>query len=136
MADLQPPSKPSAEQPPRTADATPPATPAGTVRARRTTRGRMPRVRVKRTRARAAWIGACVAVVILAALLIFVAQNLGSVPISFVSLHGQFPLAVALLVAAVAGVLITLILGGTRIVQLRRVARYRTHSRDERERDS
>jgi putative membrane protein len=75
------------------------------------------------TRAGAAWVGACVAAVVVLALIIFIAQNVHAVKVSFLTLNGRFPLAVALLAAALAGSVITLVLGSTRIVQLRRTAR-------------
>jgi uncharacterized integral membrane protein len=75
------------------------------------------------TRAGIAWVGACIAAVAVLVLIIFIAQNVHSVEVSFVTLHGRFPLAVALLAAALAGSVITLVLGSTRIVQLRRTAR-------------
>jgi uncharacterized integral membrane protein len=79
----------------------------------------------RRTRAGSTWVMACVAVLILIALIIFIAQNAGAVQVSFVSLHGRFSLAVALLAAVAAGCLLTLVLGTTRILQLRRVVRRR-----------
>jgi len=82
-----------------------------------------------RTRAGSTWVMACVAVLVLIALIIFVAQNSGSVEVSFLSLHGRFSLAVALLAAAAAGCVLALILGTTRILQLRRVVR-RRHRED------
>jgi uncharacterized integral membrane protein len=82
-----------------------------------------------RTRAGSTWVAACVAVLILVALVIFIAQNAGAVQVSFVSLHGRFSLAVALLAAVTAGCLLTLVLGTTRILQLRRLVR--RHHRDD-----
>lgn len=70
-----------------------------------------------------AWVTAFVAVILLIALIIFIAQNGRSVEVRFVTLSGHFPLALALLVAAVAGALTALGLGAARIIQLRRVAR-------------
>jgi uncharacterized integral membrane protein len=70
---------------------------------------------------------ACVAVLVLIALIIFVAQNSGSVEVSFLSLHGRFSLAVALLAAVAAGSALTLVLGTTRILQLRHFVRRRQH---------
>jgi len=80
-----------------------------------------------RTRAGATWVIACVAVLVLIALIIFVAQNSGSVEVSFLSLHGRFSLAVALLAAVAAGSALTLALGTTRILQLRHFVRRRQH---------
>lgn len=78
-----------------------------------------------RTRAGTTWVLACIAALVLVALIVFLAQNAGATKISFFSLHGRFPLAVALLAAAVAGCLLTLAVGSTRIFQLRRVVRRR-----------
>ena len=80
-----------------------------------------------RTRAGATWVVACVAVLVLITLIIFVAQNSGSVEVSFLSLHGRFSLAVALLAAVAAGSALTLVLGTTRILQLRHFVRRRQH---------
>lgn len=59
---------------------------------------------------------------ILAILLVFVLQNLDQVSIEFLSLQGEVPVGVALLLAAVAGGLIVAIAAGARILQLRRRA--------------
>jgi uncharacterized integral membrane protein len=75
-----------------------------------------------RTRAGTAWVFACAAAVALLALIVFITQNLHPVEVSFLGWHGQFLLAVALLAAALIGSVLTLILGSTRILQLRRTA--------------
>jgi len=79
-------------------------------------------VKLPRTRAGTAWVLAFLAAVALLALIVFITQNLHPVEVSFLGWHGQFPLAVALLAAALIGSVITLILGSTRILQLRRTA--------------
>jgi len=81
-----------------------------------------------RTRAGFTWVMVCVAVVILILLIVFIAQNTNSVQVSFFSLHGRFPLSVALLAAAAIGCVLTLAVGTIRILQLRRVVR--SHSKD------
>jgi uncharacterized integral membrane protein len=53
---------------------------------------------------------------------VFITQNLHLVDVSFLGWHGQFPLVAALLAAALIGSVLTLILGSTRILQLRRTA--------------
>jgi uncharacterized integral membrane protein len=78
-----------------------------------------------RTRAGSTWVMACVAVVILIVLIVFIAQNSGPARISFFSLHGRFPLAVTLLAAVATGCVLTLVVGSTRILQLRRIVRRR-----------
>jgi len=61
--------------------------------------------------------------VILLLLLIFIGQNGKTVDISYFGAHGHLPLGVALLLAAVCGVLLTVFAGAARISQLRAVAR-------------
>jgi lipopolysaccharide assembly protein A len=78
-----------------------------------------------RTRAGTAWILSCVGAVTGLALIIFIAQNVHTVDVSFLVWRGRFPLAVAMLAAALLGAVLTLVLGSTRIVQLRRTARRR-----------
>jgi len=68
-----------------------------------------------------AWL--VVGAVVLAVLLIFIAQNTQSIKISFTGASIHVALAVALLVAAVAGGLLVGAVGGARIGQLRRVIR-------------
>jgi len=80
------------------------------------------------TRLSGAWTAAIVAVVLVVAMLIFILQNEHEVHISFVSLHGQLPLGVALLFSAVIGAAIVLVRGTARILQLRRVAKRRSRS--------
>ncbi len=57
------------------------------------------------------------------ALIVFMLQNTRSVEIHFVGLHGTLSLAMALLIATVGGILLTLVLGTARITQLRLLAR-------------
>jgi putative membrane protein len=78
-----------------------------------------------RTWAGSTWVTVCVALVILVALIVFVSQNSAPVKVSFLGLHGRFSLAVALLAAMAVGCLLTLVLGTTRILQLRRIVRRR-----------
>lgn len=78
---------------------------------------------VPRTRTGAAWVGVCAAVVITVALIVFMAQNTGSVKISFLWMTASTSLSLALLIAAVGGILLTLVIGTARIAQLRRVIR-------------
>jgi uncharacterized integral membrane protein len=78
-----------------------------------------------RTVAGSTWVMACIAVLILIVLIVFVAQNTASVRVTLFSFHGRFPLAVELLAAVAAGCVLTLGLGTTRILQLRRIVRRR-----------
>jgi uncharacterized integral membrane protein len=79
--------------------------------------------RIRRTRAGAAWVAAALFAVILLLLLIFILENSHTVAISFFGASGHLPLGVALLLAAVLGVLLVAIPGTVRIVQLRMTAR-------------
>ena len=56
-------------------------------------------------------------------LLIFILQNGKAADISYLGMHGHLPLGVALLLAAVCGVLLTILAAAARISQLRTVAR-------------
>jgi uncharacterized integral membrane protein len=79
--------------------------------------------RVPRTRAGMAWVAIGTAAVLAIALIIFVAQNTRSTEITFLWMTASTPLAVALLIAAVGSVLLTLIIGTARIAQLRHLIR-------------
>jgi len=76
--------------------------------------------KVSATRVSAWWIGLIIAAVLLVMLLIFIAQNSREVSVRYLGLDGQVSLAIALLLAAVAGVLLVAIPGSVRIIQLRR----------------
>jgi uncharacterized integral membrane protein len=78
------------------------------------------RGRIRTTRMGALWSGLIVAALLLIALLIFITQNSKQVTIHFLGFDGQISLAVALLLAAVGGLLLIAIPGTARIVQLRR----------------
>ena len=78
---------------------------------------------VRRTRIGGWWVASALFAVVLLLLLIFILENSQRVDISFFGAHGHLPLGVALLLAAVLGVLLVVIPGTARIVQLRMVAR-------------
>jgi uncharacterized integral membrane protein len=69
------------------------------------------------------WIALIIAAALLVALVIFIAQNARDVSIHYVGLDGHVPLAVALLIAAVAGMLLVAVPGTARIIQLRRAVK-------------
>ncbi|GGM41341.1 lipopolysaccharide assembly LapA domain-containing protein [Promicromonospora citrea] len=77
-------------------------------------------VKARRSRAGAAWVGICVAALLLVALIIFMLQNTQPVLVSFLGMEGSVPLAVALLIAGVGVGIIALVIGTIRITQLRR----------------
>lgn len=78
---------------------------------------------VRRTRVGGLWIASVLFALMLLLLLIFILENGQRANISFFGAHGHLPLGVALLLAAVLGVLLVVIPGTGRIVQLRFVAR-------------
>jgi uncharacterized integral membrane protein len=80
---------------------------------------------VSPTRTSMAWAGMWTAAIVLIAFIVFILQNTGSVQVSFLGMHGTLPLAVGLLIAMVAGIMITLVFGTARLTQVRRLARRR-----------
>ena len=78
---------------------------------------------VKRTRIGGVWFAAASFAVILLLLLIFILENSHRVDVAFFGAHGHLPLGVALLLAAVLGILMVVIPGTARIIQLRITAR-------------
>ncbi|SHE55630.1 Uncharacterized integral membrane protein [Ferrithrix thermotolerans DSM 19514] len=89
--------------------------------------GRSDKKVAHRTRASALFIAVTLAAVILILLLVFVLQNLNSVPIYFLGLKGHLPLGVALIFAVVGGVLLSSVIASLRILQLRLRARRLGH---------
>jgi uncharacterized integral membrane protein len=83
----------------------------------------LPQHRIKRTRTGGIWVAVGSFAVILLLLLIFILQNGQKVDISYMGAHGHLPLGVALLLAAVCGVLLVVLAGTARIGQLRTTAR-------------
>jgi|SRR4029077_15146740 len=79
--------------------------------------------RIKRTRTSGIWVAVGFFAVILLLLLIFILQNGTDVSVSYLGMHGHLPLGVALLLAAVSGVLLVVLAGAARISQLRATAR-------------
>ena len=74
---------------------------------------------VKRSRIGDLWIVAVMFAVMLLLLLIFVLQNGQRAEVTFLGAHAALPTGVALLLAAVIGVLLVALPGTARIVQLR-----------------
>lgn len=69
------------------------------------------------------YLGLILSALVLIFLLIFILQNNEPVQIAFLGFSGTLPTGVALLLAAIAGVLLVAIPGSGRILQLRRAAR-------------
>lgn len=75
------------------------------------------------SRAGGLWTGLILSAIVLILLLVFILQNGEPVVIDFLGFSGSLPTGVALLFAAIAGLLLVAIPGGLRILQLRRAAR-------------
>jgi uncharacterized integral membrane protein len=69
------------------------------------------------------WIGVVALGVVLLFLIVFIAQNTRRTTVSFLGWDGQVPVAVALLIAAAAGLFLATVAGALRILQLRRRVR-------------
>lgn len=83
---------------------------------------------VPRTRTAGLWIASVLFAVVLLLLLVFILQNSQRAEISFFGAHGHPPVGVALLLAAVFGILLVALPGTARIVQLRLLARRRARA--------
>jgi uncharacterized integral membrane protein len=78
---------------------------------------------LRRTRAGGVWVASALFALVLVLLLIFILENSAKVKISFFGASGHLPLGVALLFAAALGILLVVLPGTARIIQLRRTAR-------------
>jgi len=88
-------------------------------------RGPDPRGKVPRSRIGGVWVALVVAAFVFLLLLIFILQNGQRAQVSFLGAHGHLPMGVALLLAAVFGVLLVALPGTARIIQLRMMSRRR-----------
>lgn len=77
----------------------------------------------KFTRAGATWVFLAVGLLILVVLLIFIVQNGEPAVMQFLGWQWSLPLGVQILLSAIAGALLTLLVGTWRIFQLRRAAK-------------
>lgn len=75
---------------------------------------------VKKSFAGGAWVALIIGALLLILLLIFIMQNQQSVQLSFFTWEFAFPAGVGFLLAAIAGGLIMAMVGGVRMMQLRR----------------
>ncbi len=82
-----------------------------------------PARQVKRTRISGLWVTVAVFAVVLVLLLVFILENSQRADISYFGVHGHLPLGVALLLAAVLGILLSVIAWFGRGVQVRAAAR-------------
>ncbi len=78
---------------------------------------------LRHSRTSGAWVAAVGLGLLLVLLVIFIAQNTQTVEVQFLGFEGTTPLAVALLIAAAGGILLTALAGSMRILQLRRRVR-------------
>lgn len=79
--------------------------------------------KLRHTRLSGTWVAVIGSAIVLLLLLIFILQNQHTVDVSYFGASGHLPLGVALLLAAVAGILLTALAGSARIMQLRATAR-------------
>jgi uncharacterized integral membrane protein len=77
----------------------------------------------KFTRAGALWSALAIGFLLLVLLLVFIVQNGDATTVHLFGWSGQLPVGIALLLAAVAGGLLTFLVGTARIIQLRRAAK-------------
>jgi uncharacterized integral membrane protein len=77
------------------------------------------------TRTGMVWVTVSGAALLGVALIVFLVQNTRTVEVQFLGLSGHTSLGLLLLIAAVAGVLLTVVIGSARILQLRRTIRRR-----------
>lgn len=69
------------------------------------------------------WVAVALSGLVLVLLIVFIAQNTDPVSVRFLGWEGETPLAVALLIATVAGLFLATVAGSLRILQLRRRVR-------------
>jgi uncharacterized integral membrane protein len=82
-----------------------------------------PETAVKFTRTASVWSSLIAGFFILIVLLVFIVQNLTEQQVNFFAWHLSLPQGVLLLLAAIAGGLVTVLAGTARIFQLRRAAK-------------
>ena len=78
---------------------------------------------LRSSRTSATWVAFTGLVVLLILLVVFIGQNTQDVRVSFFGWSGRAPLAVALLIAVTSGMVVAVIAGALRILQLRRRVR-------------
>lgn len=82
------------------------------------------RPEVKRSTAGSTWVALIVGALLMILLLVFIMQNQDSVQLHLFGWQATFPIGVGMLIAAIIGALIMALVGGVRIVQLRRQIRH------------
>ncbi|HEV7973528.1 LapA family protein [Amycolatopsis sp.] len=79
-----------------------------------------PAKKLRPTRVSGTWVAVIIALLVLVFLLVFILQNLDTASVHFLGMSGSLPLAVAMLFSAIAGALLVALVGGARILQLRK----------------
>ena len=88
--------------------------------AREGRRGKDP---LRGSRTSGVWFAVVALAVLLLLLIVFIAQNTEQVKVSFFGFDGQAPLAVTILISVLVGLLLAVVAGTLRILQLRRRVR-------------
>jgi uncharacterized integral membrane protein len=81
--------------------------------------------RARPTRISGTWVAVIAGLVVLVVLLVFILQNLDPATVHFFGAEGSLPLAIAMLFSAIGGAVLVALIGGARILQLRKQARRR-----------
>lgn len=102
----------------------PPTAPPVTPKAPPTTPPTVTRRKSISSRAGYAWTGLVAGALILVILLIFILQNLQTIRLSLFFWEFNLPVGVAVLLSVIAGALVMALVGGVRIIQLRRAAKH------------
>lgn len=78
---------------------------------------------IAHTRTAALWTGLVIGAVVLVILLVFILQNLDPATVQIFAWQLDLPLGISMLLAAIAGALVMALVGGARILQVRRAAK-------------
>ncbi|MEV7093403.1 lipopolysaccharide assembly protein LapA domain-containing protein [Amycolatopsis sp. NPDC051045] len=81
--------------------------------------------RARPTRISGTWVAVIAGLLVLVVLLVFILQNLAPATVRFFGAEGNLPLAIAMLFSAIGGAVLVALIGGARILQLRKQARRR-----------
>ncbi|MDT7801987.1 MAG: hypothetical protein QOI78_5420 [Actinomycetota bacterium] len=81
------------------------------------------RGKARPTRISGTWVAVIAGLLVLTVLLVFILQNLDPATVHFFGAEGSLPLAIAMLFSALGGGALVALIGGARILQLRKQAR-------------
>lgn len=87
--------------------------------------GRKEKPKVKRSIAGSTWVALIIGALLLILLLVFIIQNQENVQLQLFGMEMTFPIGAGMLIAALVGALIMALVGGVRIMQLRRQVTHR-----------